>query len=313
MNVNSDNYEAGTFCCASCGITENNDDDIKLKKCTACYLVQYCSIRCQRDHRRKHKRACKKRVVELRDELLFKQPDSTYLGDCPICCLPLPLDRSKSAIMTCCSKVICNGCDYANTLRELQGGLENKCPFCRKAPYNSKEERDQRMMMRIEANCTVAMVHLGTKEYIKNNHSIAFDWFSKAAELGDVGAHMKLAGLYEQGHGVEKDSVKEIYHLEEAAIGGHPAARYDLGCRELQNGNDVRALKHWIIAATQGDDDSTKRLMDAYKAGFVSKEELASALRAHQTAVDATNNPQREEAEEYHHRAMNERSKDTTG
>eukprot|EP00984_Skeletonema_dohrnii_P017230 scaffold7802_cov115-Skeletonema_dohrnii-CCMP3373.AAC.1 len=68
--------------CASCGIAEV--DDIKLKKCTACYLVKYCSVKCQRNHRPQHKRACKKRAAELRDEILFKQPESRDLGDCPI-------------------------------------------------------------------------------------------------------------------------------------------------------------------------------------------------------------------------------------
>eukprot|EP00986_Skeletonema_menzelii_P005632 scaffold2088_cov77-Skeletonema_menzelii.AAC.1 len=68
--------------CASCGAA--GGDDIKLKKCTACYLVQYCSVKCQRDHRPKHKKACKKRMAELRDEILFKQPESNHLGDCPI-------------------------------------------------------------------------------------------------------------------------------------------------------------------------------------------------------------------------------------
>eukprot|EP00985_Skeletonema_marinoi_P030096 scaffold30504_cov80-Skeletonema_marinoi.AAC.1 len=76
-----------TMCCASCGIGQV--DDIKLKKCTACYLVRYCSVKCQKEHRPQHKRACKKRAAELRDEILFKQPESSDLGDCPICFLPL--------------------------------------------------------------------------------------------------------------------------------------------------------------------------------------------------------------------------------
>ena len=67
------------LCCASCGIA--GDDDIKLKKC-ACKLVQYCSVKCQKDHRPKHKKECKQQVAELRDEILFKQPESNHLGDC---------------------------------------------------------------------------------------------------------------------------------------------------------------------------------------------------------------------------------------
>eukprot|EP00986_Skeletonema_menzelii_P020931 scaffold32715_cov160-Skeletonema_menzelii.AAC.1 len=53
----------------SCGITVA--DGVKLKDCSACHLVKYCSVKCQRDHRPQHKRGCKKRVAELRDELLF--------------------------------------------------------------------------------------------------------------------------------------------------------------------------------------------------------------------------------------------------
>ena len=83
-------------CCASCGIAEI--DDIKLVPCDECDLVQYCSDECREDHNPEHEDECKKRAAELRDELLFKQPESTHEGDCPICCLPLPLDETKSYI-----------------------------------------------------------------------------------------------------------------------------------------------------------------------------------------------------------------------
>jgi len=87
--------------------------------------------------------------------------------------------------------------------------------------------------------------------------------------------------------------------LEEAAIGGHPNARYRLGYIEGNNGKDERAKKHCIIAATQGNDLSIGMLMNIFKGGLVSKDELAVALRAHQAAVDATKSSQREAAEEY--------------
>ncbi|KAK1746784.1 hypothetical protein QTG54_002128 [Skeletonema marinoi] len=118
--------------------------------------------------------------------------------------------------------------------------------------------------------------------------------FKRAAELGDVDAQYELACLYEFGKGVEKDRGKAIHHLEEAAIGGHPYARRTLGLIEWDNGNIQRALKHFIIAASLGDDVSIKFLMKAFRSGLVSKDDLASALRAHQAAVDATKSPQRE-------------------
>jgi hypothetical protein len=93
------------MCCASCGNTER--DDIKLKKCTACKSVRYCSDQCQKEHKAQHKRDCKKRVAELRDEILFTQPESTHEGYCPICFVPLSLDPKYSSVMTCCSNLIC--------------------------------------------------------------------------------------------------------------------------------------------------------------------------------------------------------------
>eukprot|EP00984_Skeletonema_dohrnii_P024979 scaffold14127_cov67-Skeletonema_dohrnii-CCMP3373.AAC.1 len=75
--------ESGMVVCASCGVAEA--DDMKLKKCTACKSARYCSIKCQKEHRPKHKRDCKKRAAELRDEILFKQPECSHFGDCPIC------------------------------------------------------------------------------------------------------------------------------------------------------------------------------------------------------------------------------------
>ena len=116
----------------------------------------------------------------------------------------------------------------------------------------------------------------------------AFEYFTKAAELGEMEAHCRLAAMYYVGHVLEKDRVKHLHHLEEAAIGGHPTARYNLGCHEWNNDNEERAVTHYIIAATQGNDDSIKALMGAFKGGFVSKDKLAAAIRAHQDALDAT-------------------------
>ena len=55
-----------------------------------------------------------------------------------------------------------------------------------------------------------------------------------------------------------------------------------------------RAVKHWIISAAQGYDSSIKWLMAAFKHGFVEKDVLAAALRAHKAAADATKSPQRQ-------------------
>ena len=285
-------------CCACCGIAEI--DETKLKECD-CDLVRYCSDECRLEDKSQHEEACKKRAAELRDELLFKQPESSHLGDCPICFLPLPLDISKSNLNTCCSKIICYGCYYSNAIREIEMRRVPSCPFCRKAIPETDDEVVKQNMRRVEANDSFAMLQGGMKQFNAGDHHSAPMYFTKAAELGNAEAHYKLALTYRLGQGVEKNWRKEIYHLEEAAIAGHPNARYHLGCEEWENnggnGKTERAVKHWIIAATQGDDNSTKMLMIAFKKGFVEKDVLAATLRAHQAAVDATKSPQREAAE----------------
>eukprot|EP00984_Skeletonema_dohrnii_P023059 scaffold12168_cov74-Skeletonema_dohrnii-CCMP3373.AAC.2 len=296
--TDSDNITITSSCCASCGIAEV--DDMKLSECTACDIVRYCSDECKQDHKSQHKGACKKRAAELRDELLFKQPESSHLGDCPICYLPLPLDLSKSIIISCCSKTICQGCSHANELRLEEERLEYRCEFCREPTPSTDEQCDKQRMKRIEANDPVALRYQGREQYEKGDYSSAFGYYTRAAGLGDVEAQFQLAHSYQEGHGVEKDRGKEIHHLEEAAIGGHPIARFNLGWNEWNNGNTEKAVKHFIIAVTQGDDESIKNLMFAFKEGYASKDDLAAALRAHQAAVDATKSPQRDAAEAFY-------------
>ena len=293
---NNETLDASCYC-ASCGIAEI--DDVKLVPCDDCDLVKYCSDDCQEDHKSEHEEACKKRAAELRDELLFKQPESSCHGDCPICTIPLPLDITKSNMWACCSKFVCDGCDYANQIREMEMGLQPTCPFCRESLPATYEERDRLNMQRAKANDPHAIHQQGVQEYDKGEYHSAFEHWTKAAELGYVWAHYHLALLYYDGKGAEKDEGKEIHHYEEAAIGGHPDARYELGVHEWNNNDNAeRAVKHFIIAATQGEDKAIKALMKVFKQGFLEKEVLAAALRAHKAAVDATKSPQREEAEE---------------
>ena len=298
--MSEDNEEVddtSSSCCASCGIAEI--DDVKLVPCDNCDLVRYCSDACQRDHKSEHEETCKKRAAELRDEMLFKQPESTHMGDCPICCLPIPLDKSKSTLQRCCSKFICYGCAFGTASREFEMRLQHSCPFCRTPEPTTEVEGVNRNMKRIEANDPVAIFQEGATQQQKGYYRSAFDYFTKAAELGNTEAHFHLAVMYHNGEGVEQNKGKEIFHLEEATIGGQPMARHNLAFNEWEKGNFERAVKHWIIAATLGFDESMKELMRAFKRGECSKDELASALRAHKAAADETKSPQRSKAEEY--------------
>ena len=297
MSEDSNAADTSTSCCASCGIAEI--DDVKLKDCDYCDIVRYCSDECMEEHKSEHKDACEQRAAELRDELLFKQPESSHWGDCPICCLPFPVNMDKSTTTTCCSKKFCAGCMYTNQKRELEMRSDNLCPFCRELAPSTVAERDKQRMKRVEANDPDALCQEGVKQSEKEHYFKAVEYFTKAAELDNVEAHFRLGCLHllTDAEGVEQNVWKGMYHLEVAAIGGHAGARYLLGVVEWSSNNHERAVKHYIIAATQGQDDAIKKLTEAFKSGFVEKENLDAALRAHKAAVDATKSPQREFAE----------------
>eukprot|EP00986_Skeletonema_menzelii_P005251 scaffold1875_cov124-Skeletonema_menzelii.AAC.3 len=205
MRAEDDTYTM--LCCASWGIA--GGDDIKLKKCTACHLVRYCSVKCQEDHRPQHKRECKKRAAELHDDIFFKQPESSHME----------ADLSKR---------VCQGCDYANQKRELEGKLHNE--------------------------------NVHSAEKLRPKH--------RNCRIGRCGGHYQLSISYHVGQSVEKDEKKQLHHAEKAAIGGHPDARYNLAIAEEKRGRMSRAVKHFIIAAKLGDDGSLEAVKDRYKAGF---------------------------------------------
>jgi TPR repeat protein len=134
--------------------------------------------------------------------------------------------------------------------------------------------------------------------YDEGDYISAFEYWTKAAALGDADAHSRLAVRYSNGEGVEKDEEKAVYHWEEAVIGGHPNARCSLAFCEIEIGRHDRAVKHFIIAANLGSDLSMKALWKCYAEGYISKDDLTVTLRTHQAAINATKSSQRKAAEE---------------
>ncbi len=288
--------EAEENVCANCGIA--GVDGIKLKECDGCESVRYCSDKCREEHREQHDEECKKRADELHDKLLFTEPEGTYLGECPICFLPMSLDEGKSGLWRCCSTIICVGCIHTSQIKHG----DNSCPNCRFSAdddeANNMKEYDKRRRKRVEANDPIALLEMGTKSY-EEDPDAAIEYWTKAAELGDVTSHHQLGIIYWKGDVVEKDDEKAVYHFEKAAIAGHPGSRLKLWCIELENGNERRAMKHIIIAAKLGCDLAMKGLWTHYFEGIVTKEDLDATLRVHHAAIDATKSPQREAAAKY--------------
>mmetsp|Transcript_26479 Transcript_26479/g.40024 ORF Transcript_26479/g.40024 Transcript_26479/m.40024 type:complete len:301 (-) Transcript_26479:182-1084(-) len=263
-------------------------------------LVRSCSDECHPDHQPQQETVCKETAAELRDEMLFKQPESSHEGDCPICCLPHSINSDEATLMSCCGKSICDGCDYANMSRETASNLHHVCLFCRQPRPTTKEDYNLHFEKRAAANDPVALKRIGMKRCDTGDFKGAFEYWTKAAELGEIISHFYLGLMYHLGNGLEKDEKKETYHMEQAAIGGHPEARFILGSDEWHYGSKERGTKHIVIAAKLGHDTAVKILREyVYAAGFISKEEFAEVLRAHQAALDAMKSPQREDAEKF--------------
>ena len=164
------------------------------------------------------------------------------------------------------------------------------------SPCQKRKKNPQRCKKRVKANDPVAMNQMGTKCFSEGDPETALKYWTRAAELGDAGAHHNLSLMY-LGQGVKKDVKKYFFHAEQAAIAGHPDARHNLGREELRNGRLERAREHFIIAANLGYHNSLEGLRQLYKEGYATKEDYAAALRAYQAAVDATKSAEREKAE----------------
>ena len=283
---------AGDGICASCGKEGNSDD---MNTCNKCKMVKYCNAACKKKHRKKHKKACEKRVAELHDEQLFKDPPPRE--ECPICMLPLLHERYASNFMTCCGKIICGGCINAIMMREET----DICPFCRTLDATSNKEHIERTKKLIEKGNAEAFNHLAGYYadgdlYLVQDMAKANELYLKAGELGCADAYFNLGFAYSHGQGMERDFKKAEYYWELAAMSGDVQARHSLGILELKAGNKHRAMKHWILAAKAGKEDALHNVKVGFINGYLTKDEYANILRAYHDRQKEMKSDAREEA-----------------
>ena len=292
------NTDTSTTNCAACGKEGGN-----LNTCNRCHMVKYCNAACKKKHRSKHKKACERRVAELHDEELFKEPPPNE--DCPICFLPLPLDASQTIFKSCCGKIICNGCIHAMREEARQSGGEvGLCAFCRKSSPIAGMYLDEikRLKKLIEADNADGYNYLAGMywdgEGVPQDFAKANELLLKAGELGCADAYYNLGNLYHFGRGVEVDKKKAKHFFELAAMNGSVKARHNLGWLELEADNHHQAMKHYLLSARAGYKKSLDTVKDGYQCGIVTKDEYANTLRAYQKRHDEMKSDDRDKAEE---------------
>jgi TPR repeat protein len=245
-----------------------------------------------------HKKECKKRAAELKDEALFKKKPPP-IDDCPICMLPIPTNAGIEAqYQACCGKTICAGC--MDEILEADNG--DLCPFCRTPGPTSHAELVERVKKRAEGDDAEAMNILGGYYSdgmmgLPQDYGKGIELYTRAANLGCTRAYGNVGYSYQNGLGVERDEKKATHYYELAAMGGDAGARANLGVTEAYAGNFDRAVKHWMISAGAGDDHSLNSIRECFLHGDATKDDFEKALRAHKKAKDETRSDQRDAAE----------------
>ena len=155
-----------------------------------------------------------RRVAELLDEKLFKQPPPKE--DCLICMIPLPTFHSGSKYYECCGKIICSGCIHA--VENTRNTKVPLCPFCR-TPKAKDEDFVKQLKNRVDANDPKAIYNLGclyqqgSRGY-PQDYSKAIKYWQEAgkAGVGDSEAYYNVGNAYMNGDGVQRDMKKAIHY-----------------------------------------------------------------------------------------------------
>ena len=289
---NSTNVDAVDSLCANCGKGEENSGD--LKACNACKMVKYCNRDCQIAHRPQHKNACKKRAAELHDEALFKDVEPE---ECPICLISMPYETKTSHFKSCCGKRICIGCIYGMMVSEGK----DLCAFCRMPDAKSDDERIKQIKKLMDKGNAEAFNNLAGW-YAEGSYGLpqdlqkANELYLKAGKLGCAVSYYNLGISYLYGDRVQADRKKAKHYFELAAIGGHVLARHNSGCLEGDTGNERRAMKHFMISAKGGCEQSLDFVKQGFMENKVSKVEYANTLRAYHERQREMKSDQREKA-----------------
>ena len=87
----------------------------------------------------------------------------------------------------------------------MQESREQKCTFCRTPLPKTNEEGYQNESKREAANDPAVFCRMGASRYYVGYYDSAFEYWTKAAELGGVEAHFCLSGLYAGRQGVKAE------------------------------------------------------------------------------------------------------------
>ena len=251
--------------------------------------------------------------------------------ECVLCCYPLPPTPDESIYQECCGEVICDGCIVAqkrtliigtNVKKPIAGSKEEEleflkimyskqimvCPFCRTGVPENDTEFLERLYKQIgEYKDPKAMNMMGIF-YLKGEQGLSKDLkkaeevFKQAYDLDDPVAAWNLVHLYSE---YIPDEDLKMKYAEEGAKRGNLYCMNTLAIRAAQSGNHEEAKRQFMTAACSGNDEAMENVMLCYRKEILSKDDLATTLRAHKTITDTGKSEPREYAKR--HKAFEEK------
>ena len=219
--------------------------------------------------------------------------------------------------------VICNGCIIAqrrtlmigtNIVKPTANSKEEDlefitiltseqvmvCPFCRKPEPTIYKEILERLWTRIdECDDPEAMNMLGTY-YTKGDYGLstnlkkAEELYQRAYDLGHPFAAVNLYNLFLEKH--VPDQARAMKCLKEGVKRGNPYCMINMGWHAAESGNHEETKRLYIMAARSGHDAAMNNLMARYRGKLLSKDDLATTLRAFKVVNDKRKSEPREYA-----------------
>lgn len=117
----------------------------------------------------------------------------------------------------------------------------------------------------------------GNSAYENKDYAKAFKEYQFAAERGDEYCQFMLACMYIAGEGVNRNSKKYYYWIQQAADQGYPPANYLLGRKYLPS-KPSSAVKYFKLAAKKEHESSMYILGLMYAAGNGVSQSISEAL-----------------------------------
>jgi len=179
-----------------------------------------------------------------------------------------------------------------------------ECPFCRKQYAITFKESLKRLWTRIDEYKDPNAMNVMGSSYWKGERGLsrnlkrAKELFQRSYDLGDPSAANILSLLYRD---YVSDKAREINYLEylvEGARRGNTHCMINIGRYVAKSGNHEDAKRLDIEAARSGNEAAMNNIMENYRkapVSLVSKEDLATTLRA----FKVVNDTRKTEAREY--------------